>query len=151
MKKVHLQICWNIHVLCTCLPNLLEHPCIVHMFTKFIVTASLLHQAPWYKGMQAFCNVARLSTLSSSTSLGCSGPRSTCGCSISRGSSLGLASTYPPISSMISQACCTSLATIILAAVGIMIGEFNGPFNPIGMHYLANIPHLCPHPIMGPH
>jgi hypothetical protein len=73
--------------------NLFEHPCIVHVFTMVIVIASLLHWTPQYRGMQAPCNIATLSTLFRSTLLRYSWARFKCGCS--RDYSLGLISTMP--------------------------------------------------------
>ncbi len=111
--------------------NLFEHPCTMHIFTKVIVAASLLHQAPRYRGMQAPCNTATLSTSFGSTLPRCSRARSKCGCSISKGSSLGLTSTCVPTSSTISQACYSFSAIVILTLINIL-GIFCESSSPTG-------------------
>jgi hypothetical protein len=78
--------------------NLFEHQRTVHIFTRVLVTTSLLHRTPWYKGMQTPCNTTTLSTLFGVTLPRCSRARSKCGCYVSRGSSLGSTSTHAPTS-----------------------------------------------------
>jgi hypothetical protein len=111
--------------------NLFEHPCTMHIFIKVLVVISLLHQAPWYRGMQAPCNTATFSMLFDFTLLKWSRTRSKCGCFVSRGFSLGSISTHALTSYTISQAYYTSSAIVILASINILrvIDEF---FCPMG-------------------
>ncbi len=111
--------------------NLFEHPCTMHIFAKVLVATSLLHQAPCYRGMQAPCNTATLSTLFGFTLPRCSKARSKCGCYVSRGFSLASISTHASTSFTISQAHCTSLAIVIPTLIGILrvLDEY---FSPMG-------------------
>jgi hypothetical protein len=110
---------------------LFEHSCTVHIFTKDLVTISLLHQAPWYRGMQAPCNIATLSTLFDFTLPRCLRTRSKCGRFVSRGSSLGSTSTCTLISYTISQASYTSSTIVTLAWINIL-GVIDESFGPMG-------------------
>jgi hypothetical protein len=81
--------------------------------------------------MQAPCNIATFSTLFDFTLLRCSRTRSKCGCSISRGFSLGSISTHALTSYTISQAYYTSSAIVISASINIL-GVIDESFSPMG-------------------
>jgi hypothetical protein len=134
--------------------NLFEQPCTTHIFTKVLVITSLLHRTPWYKGMQAPCNTATLSTLFGFTLPRCLKARSKCGCYVSRGSSLASVSTHAPTSSTISQGHCTSLTIFIPTLICILgvpmslLVQWEVPL--MGTHCLANATHLCLCLVVGP-